>query len=119
MIALACMLALVVRSKLLRLGFSASSLLLAASGIAAALWQHFGAVNSLSCGLSLAEKIIVRLGLDRVAPSLMAPQTSCADGAVNLLGVPYEFWSLSLYVAMAGVLLHHFWSVTHEEAEKV
>jgi protein dithiol:quinone oxidoreductase len=27
---------------------------------------------------------------------------SCADAAVNLLGVPYEFWSLALFALLMG-----------------
>lgn len=104
MIALVCVLALIGRIHVLRLGFCALALLLSLSGIAAALWQHFRAANSFSCGLSVAEKIISGFGLDRLAPALMAPQTSCADGAVDLLGVPYEFWSLTLYLVIAGAL---------------
>jgi disulfide bond formation protein DsbB len=104
MIAFVCVLALIGRRQMLRLGFCALALLLSMSGIAAALWQHFGAATSFSCGLSLAEKIISGFGLDRLAPALMAPQTSCADGAVDLLGVPYEFWSLALYLVITGAL---------------
>lgn len=104
MIAFMCVLALMGRKQMLRLGFCILALLLSASGVAAAIWQHFWAANSFSCSRSLAEKIISGLGLDRLAPALMAPQTSCADGAVDLLGVPYEFWSLALYLAIAGAL---------------
>ena len=40
-------------------------MLLALSGIAAALWQHFVAAKSASCNLTLADKIISGLRLDR------------------------------------------------------
>lgn len=105
MIALVCGLALIGRSRILRLSLCTLALLLSVSGIAAALWQHVQAANSLSCGLSLAEQIISWSGLDRLAPDVMAPQTSCADGAVNLFGLPYEFWSLALFSLIAIVLV--------------
>jgi protein dithiol:quinone oxidoreductase len=104
MIAFVCVLALVGRKQMVRLGLCILALLLSLSGIAAAIWQHFWAASSFSCNRSLAEKIISGLGLDRLAPALMAPQTSCADGAVDLLGVPYEFWSLVLYLVITGAL---------------
>ena len=78
-------------------------LALSACGIAAALWQHFVAAASYSCNLTLAEKIISGLGLDGSLPEIFQPRASCADAAVKLLGVPYEFWSLALFV-LTGVL---------------
>lgn len=113
MIAITCVLALVARKPKLRLGLYAAALLLSLCGAAAAVWQHFGAANSLSCGLSLAERIISATGLDRLAPAVMAPQTSCADGAVDLLGVPYEFWSLGLYCVIAAILSAMLVSLLH------
>jgi len=32
---------------------------------------------------------------------VFAAYASCADAKVNLFGVPYEFWSLSLFIALA------------------
>jgi disulfide bond formation protein DsbB len=81
--------------------------LLAASGMAAALWQHFVGVNTASCQLTLADRIVGTLGLDRWWPEVFAAYASCADAAVDLLGVPYEFWSLALYLlfgALAGLV---------------
>jgi disulfide bond formation protein DsbB len=72
--------------------------LLATAGVAAALWQHFVAAASDSCKLTLADRIVSGLGLDALAPEVFAPRASCADAAVDLLGVPYEFWSLALYL---------------------
>jgi disulfide bond formation protein DsbB len=39
--------------------------------------------------------------LDALAPEVFAPRASCADAAVDLLGLPYEFWSLGLFVVFA------------------
>lgn len=80
--------------KVLALG----GLLFALSGIAAALWQHFVAAASDSCNLTLADRILQTLGLWDLAPGVFAPTASCAEAAVNLLGVPYAFWSLGVFV---------------------
>jgi protein dithiol:quinone oxidoreductase len=84
-----------------RAGAAVLALLLALAGIAAALWQHFKAAASASCNLTLAEKILSSLQLDSALPDVFAPRASCADAAVNLLGVPYDFWSLALFVLCA------------------
>ncbi len=76
---------------------------LAALGVAAALWQHFVAAATTSCNRTLADRIVNGLGLDGWLPDVFAPRASCADAAVKLLGVPYEFWSLALFVVL-GVL---------------
>ena len=104
-IALACGLGLLWRSRVGRLVSTALALLLAAAGIAAALWQHFQAAASASCNLTLADKIVSGfLQLDSLLPDVFSPRASCADAAVNLLGVPYDFWSLALFVLLDGVL---------------
>ena len=76
-------------------------LVLAGCGIAAALWQHFVAASSSSCNLTLADRIVSGLGLDGLMPEVFQARASCADAAVNLLGVPYAFWSLLLFAALA------------------
>jgi disulfide bond formation protein DsbB len=78
---------------------------LSLAGVAAALWQHFVAAASDSCKLTLAEKIISGLGLDGSLPEIFQPRASCADAAVKLLGVPYEFWSLALFVLLGALAL--------------
>jgi disulfide bond formation protein DsbB len=78
-------------------------LLLSVCGIAAALWQHFVAASSDSCNLTLAERIISGLGLDGMAPEVFQARASCADAAVSMLGVPYEFYSLALFVVLAAL----------------
>lgn len=79
-------------------------LLLCSGGIAAALWQHFQAAASASCNLTLADKIVSGLGLTGLWPDVFEPRASCAEAAVNLLGVPYDFWSLALFALIALVL---------------
>jgi protein dithiol:quinone oxidoreductase len=78
-------------------------LLLCVCGIAAALWQHFVAASSDSCDLTLAERIVSALGLDGLAPEVFQARASCAEAAVSMLGVPYEFYSLALFVVLAAL----------------
>jgi len=85
-----------------RLG-AALMALLALGGISAALWQHFVAASSTSCNLSLADRIVSGVGVDALWPAVFAPYASCADAAATLLGVPYEFYSLTLFVVLAAV----------------
>lgn len=75
------------------------------SGIAAALWQHFVAAKSTSCNLTLADRIVSGLGLDAALPAVFEVRASCSEAAANLLGVPYEFWSLALFAMLAGAAL--------------
>ena len=79
--------------------------LLATAGAAAALWQHFVAKSSSSCNLTLADRIVSGLQLDALAPEVFAPRASCADAAVDLLGLPYEFWSLGLFAALSAAAI--------------
>lgn len=74
------------------------TMLLALGGVVSALWQHFIAAASASCNLTWADRIMAGLGLYDAAPAVFAPMASCADAAVSLLGVPYAFWSLALFV---------------------
>lgn len=77
----------------------------AAGGMAAAWYQHFVAAKSASCNLTFADKVIGTFGLDARWPDMFEVRANCADAAVNLLGVPYEFWSLALFVMLAGAAL--------------
>lgn len=105
-IAGACVIGLVWRSAGGRTVSGSTGLLLAGCGIAAALWQHFQAAASASCNLTLADKIVSGwLGLDNLWPDVFSPRASCAEAAVNLLGVPYDFWSLAVFVVVALALL--------------
>ena len=105
-IALACVLGLAWRSRVGRRVGAALGGLLALCGIGAALWQHFKAAASASCNLTLADKIVSRwLQLDQWLPDVFEPRASCADAAVSLIGVPYDFWSLALFVLFGAALL--------------
>ena len=83
-----------------RIAFVGLAVLSALAGITAALYQHFVAAKSDSCNLTLADKIVSGIGLDKLLPPVFEVRASCADAAVDLLHVPYEFWSLGLYVML-------------------
>jgi disulfide bond formation protein DsbB len=105
-IALVCIVVLIWRGPAGRIVGGAIGFVLALCGVAAALWQHFKAAASASCNLTLADKIVSgTLHLDELLPNVFSPRASCADAAVNLFGVPYDFWSLALFVLIALALL--------------
>jgi len=98
-IALVCMVGLLWDNAVTRVTTGSLVILLAISGVWSAVWQHFYAANSLSCNLTLADKIIsIYLELDKFSPEVFAVRASCAEAAVKLFGVPYDFWSLGLFV---------------------
>jgi disulfide bond formation protein DsbB len=100
LVAAGCVIALVWRAPLGRRVGAALALAFAVCGAAAALWQHFVAASSTSCDLSLAERVIGALGLDARWPNVFMAMASCADAAVKILGVPFEFYSLTLFVVL-------------------
>ena len=81
------------------------ALMLAAAGLAAALWQHFVAAGSASCNMTLADRIVNATGLNEMLPAVFEARASCADAAVSLLGVPYAFWSGALFAAMIVLMI--------------
>ena len=70
---------------------AASVLALGACGVAAALWQHFVAVSSESCDLTLADRIVAATGLDgRFQGSLTGEMID--HGFIRPAGVGYQLW---------------------------
>lgn len=103
-IALVCLIAAASRALAVQRLAGGLALLLAMSGVAAALWQHFQAAASQSCNLTLADKIVSNtLHLDRLWPDVFSARASCADAAVNLLGIPYDFWALGVFGVIAAL----------------
>jgi disulfide bond formation protein DsbB len=100
-IGIACLVGALLPAPSARKGFAALALLLAAAGISAALWQNLVAARSASCNLTLADRIVTTLQVESMVPWLFQIKASCADAAVKMLGVPYEFWSLALYALIA------------------
>ena len=99
-IALAALPGLLVNRIGVRRASAAAVLTLSLCGVAAALWQHFVAASSVSCNMTLADRIVGGLGLDGLAPQVFAAFASCADAAVKIVGVPYEFFSLALFTLL-------------------
>jgi disulfide bond formation protein DsbB len=91
----------------LQRAWSALAAVPAACGIAAALWQHFVAAKSASCALTLADRILTATGLDVRFPEVFEVRANCSDAAVSVLGVPFEFWSLTLFAILAVLAIAH------------
>lgn len=106
-IAIVCVLGLLMRGHLAKRVVGGAVLLLAIEGIVAALWQHFVAAASTSCNLTFADRVMTSLQLDALLPEVFQARASCADAAVRLAGIPYEFYSLALFVllGLAGALV--------------
>ena len=104
-VAVAGLLGLLLPGATLRRLAGVLALLAAAGGITAALWQHFVANASASCAMSLADKLMGATGLDSRFPEVFAAYASCAEAKTNLLGLPYEFWSLGLFILLAWAAL--------------
>jgi disulfide bond formation protein DsbB len=104
-ISLAALPGLLVRLPLVRKTSAGVALLLAALGMAAALWQHFVAAASVSCKQTLADQIVQGLGLAERWPEVFAAYASCAEAAAQLFGISYEFYSLALFALMAALMV--------------
>ena len=107
-IALAALPGLLVNPTGVRRASAAAVITLSLCGAAAALWQHFVAASGSSCNLTLADRIVSGLKLDELLPQVFAAYASCADAAVKIAGVPYEFFSLALFVAL-GLMATAVW----------
>lgn len=100
-VALLCLVVVNIRGSAARAVPMTLILLLAVLGMASAVWQHFVASKATSCSLTVADRIISALRLDEALPSVFEVKASCADAAVALLGVPFDFWALGLFAAIA------------------
>lgn len=108
LIALAAGLGLLWRSRLGGRVAALLALVLADLGAITALWQHFVAAASASCNLTFADRVMGATGLDAALPQVFASYASCAEAAVSLFGVPYEFGSLALFILINGLMLRAF-----------
>ena len=103
--ALVCGAALVTSSPAARRLLAGLAALLGISGVASAIYQHKVAASLFSCNLTLADKIIGAMQLESALPFVFRVEASCADAAVNLLAMPYEFWSGALFALITVGLL--------------
>ena len=105
MIALLCVIGVLVKVPALRKILAGLALVLAALGGASAVYQHVVAAKLNSCNLTLADKILRALQIESLYPALFEIRGTCADAAVSVLGVPFEYWSLALFALLAGMAL--------------
>jgi len=84
------------------------AVLLAIGGVAAAIYQHNVASHLLSCSQTFADKFITQTGLDENLPSIFGIYATCADAAVNVLGVKYEIWSMLVFLVLVVGLVAAF-----------
>jgi protein dithiol:quinone oxidoreductase len=67
--------------------------LVAAGGLWAALHQHFVASASASCDLTLADRVVMVMDLDKLLPWMFKANASCDQANIPLLGLPFALWS--------------------------
>lgn len=103
-IGLAALLGLVWRTRAGARVAAAAIGVLAACGIAAALWQHFVAAKSASCNLTFADRVMNATGLNERWPELFMAYANCGDKVV-LWGLPYELYSFAAFVVLGFVTL--------------
>ena len=84
-----------------RLGLSIAALLVATAGILAAVYQHEVAAKQFTCNLTFADTLVSALGIESLWPAMFKVTATCAESAVSLFGVPYEYWSLALFALLA------------------
>lgn len=101
LIAALCVVTAFVPWRRLRIGLNVTALVLAVAGIIAAVYQHEVASKMFSCNLTLADKLITVLGLETLWPTLFQVTATCAEAAVKMFGVPFEYWSLGLFALLA------------------
>ena len=108
-LAAVCGVAALLTARAARLGLATLALLLALLGGGSAIWQHVVAAKSSSCNLTLADKILNALGVETLFPALFQVTANCADAAVKVLGVPFEYWSLALFTLLAAGAASTLW----------
>lgn len=88
-----------------------AAFVLSLCGIATAWYQYTVAEKLMSCDMTLADRIVNSLHLDRYLPQVFGVLSSCMNAAISVLGVPYVILSLILYVILAllalSALKHH------------
>jgi len=108
-IAVLCLLTALLPWRRARIGLNAATLLVAGTGILAAVYQHEVASKMFSCNQTFADTLLSALGVETLWPAMFQVTGTCAEAAVSLLGLPFEYWSLALFALLgltaAGLLL--------------
>ena len=94
--------ALAGRAPALGRGAGVLALVFSLWGIAAALYQHFVAARSPSCALTLADRIVVGLGLPDLWPAMFEATARCDEADLPWLGVPFSLWGALTFLIAAG-----------------
>jgi disulfide bond formation protein DsbB len=102
-IAALCLGAASMRSQGLRVALKALTVLLCVFGVFTALYQNQVAAKAYSCNLSYADKILDALGVEALWPAAFQVTATCAEAAVKMLGVPFEFYALAVF-AFVGIV---------------
>lgn len=89
----------------LRVIAALAALALALAGVATGLYLHFVASHSSSCDFTLADRIVMSLGLDQSLPTLFKVGASCDAAIALVLGVPSALWAVALAVVSIIVTL--------------
>ncbi len=76
--------------------------LLAAGGVASALFHNFVAAKPGGCGVTIADKFLMWSGLWETVPWMFNATAPCDEANAPLLGIPFALWSATLF-AMLGV----------------
>lgn len=71
------------------------------SGVGVALYQHWVAARSASCDLTLADRLISRLGLADLWPAMFEATARCDEADRPWLGVPFSLWGALLFALLA------------------
>lgn len=100
-VALLCIVCAFIPWRRARLTLSVAILMFASSGILAAVYQHEVAAKQFSCNLTFADTVVTALHLEALWPAMFKVTATCAEAAVSLLGVPFEYWSLGLFALLA------------------
>ncbi len=109
--ALAALARLSARQRIVTSVFAGLALATALAGLWAALHQQFVAAKSLSCSFTFADRALMNLRLDETLPWLFAATASCGEANVPLLGIPFAWWSATLFGLLALAAARAVWRV--------
>ena len=90
---------LVQGQRLARIIAALLALALALAGVATGLYLHLVAAHSSSCDFTLADNIVMALGLDQSLPMVFKVGASCDAAVALVLGIPSALWAVALSVA--------------------
>ncbi len=80
------------------------AVLLCASGLGMAGYQHFVAAKS-ECMFTWPDRFFLKTGLDGLAPWLFRATAQCSEANQPLLGLPFSWWSAALFALLAAGLI--------------